>query len=150
MGLDAWLYARKHVHSFNDPQLQTKLNQIIEVLDFPGEANGISVEVLYWRKANAIHGWFVENVQDGEDDCREVCVRRENLVKLKETIDRCLENPLLANELLPTRSGCFFGSLEYDEYYWDDLKRTTQKLEQLLLRVEDGDWEWSFYYSSSW
>ena len=26
-------------------------------------------EVGYWRKANQIHNWFVENVQDGVDDC---------------------------------------------------------------------------------
>ena len=26
-------------------------------------------QVGYWRKANQIHNWFVENVQDGEDDC---------------------------------------------------------------------------------
>lgn len=29
----------------------------------------IMEEVGYWRKANQIHNWFVENVQDGEDDC---------------------------------------------------------------------------------
>lgn len=32
--------------------------------------SSISEEVAYWRKANAIHRWFVDNVQDGEDDCR--------------------------------------------------------------------------------
>ena len=25
--------------------------------------------VCEWRKANAIHKWFVDHVQDGEDDC---------------------------------------------------------------------------------
>lgn len=30
----------------------------------------IHEEVGYWRKANHIHNWFVENIQDGEDDCR--------------------------------------------------------------------------------
>lgn len=29
----------------------------------------IMKQVGYWRKANEIHNWFVENVQDGEDDC---------------------------------------------------------------------------------
>ena len=40
-------------------------------------------QVGYWRKANQIHNWFVENVQDGEDDCgyhREVT--EEDLEKL--------------------------------------------------------------------
>ena len=26
-------------------------------------------QVGYWRKANQIHNWFVENIQNGEDDC---------------------------------------------------------------------------------
>lgn len=29
----------------------------------------IMEKVGYWRKANHIHNWFVENIQDGEDDC---------------------------------------------------------------------------------
>lgn len=30
----------------------------------------IKEEVGYWRKANQIHNWFVENIQDGIDDCK--------------------------------------------------------------------------------
>ena len=26
-------------------------------------------QIASWRKANAIHKWFVDNVQDGVDDC---------------------------------------------------------------------------------
>jgi hypothetical protein len=36
----------------------------------------------YWRKANAIHQWFVENVQAGEADCREYYVSRTQLEAL--------------------------------------------------------------------
>ena len=32
--------------------------------------NEIMEQVGYWRKANHIHKWFVDNIQDGEDDCR--------------------------------------------------------------------------------
>lgn len=49
----------------------------------------ISEPVGYWRNANAIHFWFVENVQDGEDDCdihREVT--KEDLEELR---DLCIE-----------------------------------------------------------
>ena len=31
--------------------------------------SGIMEQVGYWRKANHIHNWFVENIQNGEDDC---------------------------------------------------------------------------------
>lgn len=39
-------------------------------------------EVGYWRKANAIHKWFVDNVQKGEDDCGRYEVSKENLEEL--------------------------------------------------------------------
>lgn len=29
-------------------------------------------EIGYWRKANHIHKWFVDCVQDGEDDCEKI------------------------------------------------------------------------------
>lgn len=46
-------------------------------------------QVAYWRKANAIHKWFVDNVQDGQDDC---CYHREVTEKdLKELIGICEE-----------------------------------------------------------
>jgi hypothetical protein len=39
-------------------------------------------EVMYWRKANQIHKWFVDNVQDGVDDCKEYWVSEEKLQEL--------------------------------------------------------------------
>jgi len=47
---------------------------------------GITFEVGYWRKANAIHHWFVKNVQDGNDDCGKYDVSEE---KIDELIDSC-------------------------------------------------------------
>ena len=43
-------------------------------------------ETGYWRKANHIHQWFVENIQDGNDDCREYYVPRERLKELLEIL----------------------------------------------------------------
>ena len=39
-------------------------------------------EAGYWRKANAIHKWFVDNVQDGEDDCEYYEVSKKQLEQL--------------------------------------------------------------------
>ena len=39
----------------------------------------------YWRKANQIHNWFVENVQDGIDDCGTYEVTEKQLVNLLNT-----------------------------------------------------------------
>ena len=44
--------------------------------------SSITDEVGYWRKANAIHKWFVDNVQDGEDDCDYYEVNKEQLEEL--------------------------------------------------------------------
>jgi len=56
-------------------------------------AKEVSLEAMYWRKANAIHGWFVENCQDGEDNCQEYWVSREKLINLKDLCQDILEHP---------------------------------------------------------
>ena len=53
-------------------------------------------QVAYWRKANAIHRWFVDHVQDGEDDCdwhREVT--QSDLEELRDVCKEVLENSVL-------------------------------------------------------
>jgi hypothetical protein len=45
-------------------------------------------EVGYWRKANAIHGWFVRELAGGVDECQPIHVSRENLITLRQL---CLE-----------------------------------------------------------
>ena len=52
----------------------------------PKRVSHIIEDVAYWRKANHIHRWFVDNVQDGEDDCREYYVERE---RLRELVNLC-------------------------------------------------------------
>lgn len=52
--------------------------------------------VAYWRKANAVHKWFVFNIQDDEDDCqyhREVT--KENLEELRDICKKILEECVL-------------------------------------------------------
>ena len=105
----------------------------------------IEEEVGYWRKANAIHQWFVDNVQEGEDNCQPYYVERKQLENLLETVNQILEDNSKAKELLPTQSGFFFGGTDYDEWYFEDLK-LTQKIITAALKQEHGD----FYYCSSW
>lgn len=52
----------------------------------------------------------------------------------------------VAEAVLPTQAGFFFGSTDYDQYYYDDLQYTSDALTRLLAEADDGD----FYYSSSW
>lgn len=111
----------------------------------PERISYIIENVGYWRKANHIHTWFVQNVQDGEDDCKEYYVDPGKLEQLRDLCQEVVDNPEKARELLPTASGFFFGGTEYDEYYYQDVQETIDLINGLLAE-EGGD----FYYQSSW
>jgi hypothetical protein len=69
---------------------------------------------------------------------------------LNELIDTCetvLADTSKAHELLPTASGFFFGTTEYDERYFDSLEYTASKLKHILKTMPD---EWVFQYRASW
>jgi len=155
MGLDMYLTAKKYLWSDADKELSAKINEAIGVEpDFEKRFNGsslvakeISLDAMYWRKANAIHGWFVNVVQDGEDNCREYEVDREQLVTLRDLCKDILEHPDAEREtdLEPTE-GFFFGSYKKDEWYYEDLKNTVEGLDKVLTLPD----EYSFSYQSSW
>lgn len=108
----------------------------------------VTFELAYWRKANAIHNWFVKNVQGGKDDCDEYYVPLEKLRELKEDCEKVLADNKLATEILPSLKGFFFGSYSYDEYYERDLVRTVEILDKILSSPDAKDW-W-IQYRSSW
>lgn len=130
MGLDMYLYGT--VHKF-------------EQHDYNIGGYKESTEIGYWRKANAIHRWFVENCQDGEDNCATYTVVHEELKELKRVCEKVLQRPQEAEDLLPTQSGFFFGPTEYDEWYIQDLKDTIEIIDWAL--AQDFDY---FEYHSSW
>ena len=133
-------------------------------------------EIGYWRKANAIHQWFVKCVQNGIDDCdyhREVT--KDDLLALKkicckilkkcelvdgEVIDywdgnlkphyvpgKVISNQEICEKLLPTQSGFFFGDTNYTEYYLIDVRDTLE----IVMNALGTDFEnYAIYYESSW
>ena len=109
---------------------------------------GGTVQVLPTRKANAIHAWFVENCQEGRDECQETWVGREQLQALVEVCKQVLSDKKKAAELLPSASGFFFGSTEYDEWYYQDVEYTVTRLEKVL--ADPALQKCDFYYQSSW
>jgi len=52
-------------------------------------------EAGYWRKANHIHNWFVQNVQEGDDNCGLYYVSQENMEELLGLVNEVLENSKL-------------------------------------------------------
>ena len=151
MGLDMYLYrytfVSEHwggtVGSINWEGEPDKEQQAID----PKRIKYIVEEVAYWRKANAIHRWFITFVQEGEDECLTAYVAREQLQELLALTEEVLHHrdPEVAAELLPTQGGFFFGSTDYDEWYWKDLEYTRDTLKQILEEPSED-----FRYHSSW
>ena len=111
--------------------------------------SGIMEQVGYWRKANQIHNWFVENVQDGVDDCdwhREVT--KEDFEELLDACYEVLNDPDSAEDILPTQGGFFFGSTEYGDWYMSQIRETIEIIEN-VLKTTDFEKE-MVYYRSSW
>jgi hypothetical protein len=148
MGLDMYLSAKRYLFSFNehDKALADKIDAEIGGNSF-GRTKEISREAMYWRKSNAIHHWFVINVQHGEDNCKEYYVSRDKLQELLDTLKQVDQNHSLAEDLLPIEEGFFFGATDYNEWYYKDIQDTILVFDKLLSENLD---QWDFYYSSSW
>lgn len=153
MGLDMYLSASKYIrgYSFRDGREQKMYQDILAATDMTDIASknsmGMDVEVTvaYWRKANHIHNWFVQNVQDGVDACQRSYVSAEQLQELVDVCKEVLAEPDKAEDLLPVTRGFFFGAGDYGEWYFADLRETIAQLEPLLT-VDGVD----FYYQASW
>lgn len=185
MGLDMYLYT-------NSKKVCKAANAVSGSEEWR-VPRGIAV---YWRKANAIHNWFVDHVQFGEDDCGTYEVEVEQLIELRDTCRRVLveslgiettddldelvknakdpdwriENTAIAEELMPTTSGFFFGGTEYDLYYMYELARTACAINVILDNIEqyklnsvagivwdewrekgdEDEWNVTFHYHASW
>jgi hypothetical protein len=168
MGLDMYLHRKVYVKNWNYQEHENKVtvkhkkdkDDTLKVHPmFKGRKATVSEvieEVMYWRKANAIHQWFVNNVQNGEDDCGDYYVELEQLEELLEYVKEVLKDHSKATDLLPTQSGFFFGGTDYDEWYFQDLENTKEALETIITdhknAVENGmnSYDATYEYSSSW
>ncbi|WP_279256106.1 hypothetical protein [Enterococcus faecalis] len=116
MGLDMWLYEKE----------QEKV-----------EAQAIG----YWRKANQIRAFFASYAPEQSDiNIEMLIVNEEMLLELKQRIMLCLteRNEEASSELLPTSQGFFFGSTEYDDWYYQDLEISLPIIEKALTAIKDN------------
>lgn len=186
MGLDMNLYKKSYVKNWNHmkkPERHSisikKEGKAVKSIDTKKIAYVIE-ELMYWRKANQIHNYFINECNDGVDDCKDIDISEE---QLKELLDRCekvikasklvsgkikngqvikdgkwedvmedgkyIEDATVADELLPTGSGFFFGSTDYDEWYLKDIIETRDMLVELFKNAEPKAYP-DYYYSASW
>jgi hypothetical protein len=189
MGLDQYLSKRHYVQNWehNGAEGQFQITVKRGNKEYPliktDKITYITEQVGYWRKANAIHQWFIDNCNEGNDQCIDIYVDR---AKLQELYDACvlvrdnsklkpaklkngytigedeekkynyvdgqtIEDSSVAEELLPTQSGFFFGGTDYDEYYLKDILDTIEILKPEIEAVyENGMYEPEYYYRPSW
>lgn len=181
MGLDMYFSAQKYIPGgYNHMKGTEKEKTFDSVLSAVGVPRGIAgssvtvdIQIGYLRKANAIHSWLVQNIQDGKDECQTSYFSAEKVAELRANIRAILatvdkgepvqeENfgykydtypdlkldKALAASLLEPAEGFFFGSQEYDEGYVDDLETADRFLTTMLEHpaLKNAD----FYYHASW
>lgn len=162
MGLDMYLYLRKSEYhcggSWHNEEEQKKAKYPKELAEFEKEIKEVNFpsvsidkdyQVGYWRKANAIHSWFVENCADGIDNCQDIYVSQNKAQALLDKCNEVLANRSLAEKELPTQEGFFFGSQDYDEWYYQEIEYTKHILEKVLEFVKNNN-DYRIIYCASW
>lgn len=154
MGLDMYLSAEKYLGNWGHSEESEKkaFNSVIESIgfdlkDLPPDSPSLTVNVSigYWRKANHIHDWLVNNCAGGVDDCRPVNVGGRALAELRSL---CLEAIATKNAaLLKPCEGFFFGGTGIDDDYWQDLAATVEIIDRAIRLSKRG---YGIGYRASW
>lgn len=186
MGLDMYLYKKHYVgNKWREPKelVKVKVPKTQEKASFKTgkilnkRISEITEEVAYWRKANQIHAWFVREVQDGVDDCKEYWVSKEKLQELYDLCQRVLKASKLVKgtinngfryedgKKLPIEvegkiikdpsvaqellpaQEGFFFGGTGYDQYYIDDLKNTAKMLKKILAEGDGG---DYYYHSSW
>lgn len=100
-------------------------------------------ELMYWRKAHQIREWFVNNLDNFQDEGN-TPIKKEDLEKLIDVCQKILSNPKLAKELLPIPDD---RPEKYDENYFQQISYTIEEAKKI---VKDTDWENEKIYYWEW
>jgi len=103
MGLDMYAHRRVHVKQYAHEKPEECYTVRIDRGGKPvasvqsDRISSVEEEVMYWNKANHIHGWFVDNVQCGVDDCKEYRVDEGQLLDLLDTCKQVIDASTLVD-----------------------------------------------------
>jgi len=145
MGLDMYLEGRKHLYTEDNDPLQDLLMKMYGLKYKP---SSVSYELGYWRKFNALHALFQRKLteqSDKEEECgSDTWVSDETFNDIVNILKEISKDHNKAEELMPPSEGFFFGSTEYDDYYYEQLEKTITLFEKIIKEGHD------LYYSASW
>lgn len=150
MGLDMYLEAKRYVAPY-DSQTEPMRRAIGAAIGYvppkekPGEdtslleVSGVTVRVGYWRKFDALHRWFVNNTQEGHDDCRPSFVSVDTLIELEEQLEQVSDDPASASE--------YFTADENETLDEGEVDYTLKVLHHAKRLQAQG---WDITYRASW
>jgi hypothetical protein len=126
-------------------------------------------QIHHWFENNVVcnEGWQGEETYVSEEKLKELlglCYKVRKVAKIEKGLvqngsrstdtgwepimeeGELITNPEEVAAILPTASGFFFGSTDYDQYYMFDIYNTITILEKVLEDKTSGE----YYYSASW
>lgn len=109
------------------------------------DENGKLEEVAYFRKFNALHGYFDERYY--LDNPGKIKLDNNIVEDVYDRLTRIIKAPEKASELLPTYKGPFFGSYEYGDIYYYHIAEAFEifhKLKQIDVDKEN------YYYMADY
>jgi len=182
MGLDMYLSKKTYVKQWSHDKPEEQFEVSVKRGGKPfkkiesSRVSYVTEELMYWRKANQIHGWFVHNTQEVVEEVK-YYVTKEDLQNLldvcKQVLDVIAKSKMKTiqvrsgwsggeetysdvetydcedeiRELLPPTEGFFYGSYEIDEWYKNNIEETVEFLERELPKSDEHD---DFEYYASW
>lgn len=112
-----------------------------------GDFDDERVEVAYWRKHNALHG-FLNSLQPQDiEDLEIVPLSKDNLEEILDLSKAIMRKDLDPELSMPTFGGFFFGTYEYDDWYYNRTQDTIDQIEKIL---KETDFEKQAIYYQAW
>ena len=90
-------------------------------------------EIGYFRKVNFLIPFFENQLGCEIENLRKVKIDKEDAEELLKRCSAVLDDHSRAKELLPTQEGFFFGSTDYDDYYFEDVESVRDYVKDTLL-----------------
>lgn len=92
-------------------------------------------EIGYWRKHNALHG-FMSTFTDHEiENLEHLPLTKDNLEEILELAEAIVRKDLAPESAMPTTEGFFYGSYEYDEWYFHRMEDTIKIMKGALTDI---------------
>lgn len=103
----------------------------------------------YFRKVNFLVKFFEDKGFDVPNQTP-LAIMREDAEELLSKCEEVLKDHSKGPELLPTMSGFFFGSTDYNDYYYDDVEAVRDYVKDKLLPEFDALEEGEDIYFETW